>query len=330
MEHFEATIELYKRLFRIRPEIIAYDMHPEYLSTRYAKDIAERDSGVSLIQVQHHHAHIVSCLVDNGRLEPVIGVSFDGTGFGSDGCIWGGEFLVADQYGFDRLGHLQYVPLPGGEAAIKRPYRMAISYLLSLFGDDALNENLPFLKQIDKLEIELIKQQIAKGINAPLTSSAGRLCDAVSALIGVRGRIDYEAQASIELEMLADEGVAGSYPFSIIENNGISIVSVNELFSAIIRDVKRGATPAAISMKFHRSMAQLIAQMCRRLTVRTGISRVALSGGVFQNRLLLRLTVAALEGAGLEVLTHRNVPTNDGGISLGQAVIANFSGEERG
>ena len=329
MEHFEATFELYKRLFRIRPEIIAYDMHPEYLPTKYARSLVEQDSSLTLVPVQHHHAHIVSCLVDNGRLEPIIGVSFDGTGFGSDGCIWGGEFVMADQYGFDRIGHLQYVPLPGGEAAIKKPYRMAISYLLSLLGNDTINENLPFLNQIDKLEIELIKQQIAKRINAPLTSSAGRLFDAVSALIGIRGQIDYEAQAAIELEMIADEGVTGSYPFSIINNNGVNIAHLNELFSAIIKDVKSGVAPAAISMKFHRSMAQLIAQMCQRLTVRTGINRVALSGGVFQNRLLLRLAVVALEGAGLEVLTHRNVPTNDGGISLGQAVIANYYREER-
>jgi len=329
MEHFTGTIALYRRLFRIRPEIIACDMHPEYLPTKYAREMAGEDSGLTLVPVQHHHAHIVSCLADNGLLERVIGVSFDGTGFGSDGCIWGGEFLLADQHGFERLGHLQYVPLPGGAAAIERPYRMAVSYLLSLLGEEALNDRLPFLQQIDRIEMELVRQQVSKGLNAPLTSSAGRLFDAVAALTGIRGRIEYEAQAVIEMEMLADESAGGSYPCPILEKNGVNIVQPAELFSAIIGDLGKGLAPSAISMKFHRSMAQMIREMCRRIAAASGIKRVALSGGVFQNRLLLRLTIAALEEAGLEVLTHRQVPTNDGGISLGQAVIAGFAGEGR-
>jgi len=279
--------------------------------------------------IQHHHAHVVSCLVDNGLNETVIGVALDGTGYGTDGGIWGGEFLVADYRGFDRLGHLQYVPLPGGVAAIERPYRMAISYLLSLLGEDILNRNLPFLSRVDSLEVDLIKKQIERGINSPLTSSCGRLFDAVSALLGVRDRIDYEAQAAVELEMVADESETGSYPFSIIEQDGVNIVHPGELFSAIVAELGRGVSAASISMKFHRTMAQVITQMCQRLARGTGIGRVALSGGVFQNRRLLRLTVAALEEVGLDVLTHREVPTNDGGISLGQAVIANFAQEGR-
>ena len=329
MEHFETTIELYQRLFRIQPEIIAYDMHPEYLSTKYAKAIADSATNVTLVPVQHHHAHVVSCLVDNGLNEPVIGVALDGTGYGTDGGIWGGEFLVADYQGFDRLGHLQYVPLPGGVAAIERPYRMAISYLLSLLGEDIFDRNLPFLSRVDSLELDLIKKQIERGINSPLTSSCGRLFDAVSALLGVRDRIDYEAQAAVELEMVADESETGSYPFSIIEQDGVNIVHPGELFSAIVAELGKGVSAASISMKFHRTMAQVITRMCQRLARRTGIGRVALSGGVFQNRRLLRLTVAALEEVGLDVLTHREVPTNDGGISLGQAVIANFAQEGR-
>ena len=325
LEHFETTIELYKGLFRVQPRIIAYDMHPEYLSTKYAKAVAEESTYITFVPVQHHHAHIVSCLVDNGLEQPVIGVAFDGTGFGSDGHIWGGEFLVADYQGFKRLGHFQYVPLPGGEAAIQRPYRMAISYLVTLLGEDALDQDLPFLGQVDSLEVDLVRKQIEGGINSPLTSSCGRLFDAVSALIGIRGRIDYEAQAAIELEMLADESETGSYPFSIIEQEGMYIVHFDELFSAIIIDIRKGVSPAKISMKFHRSIATLIVQMCNRLTDMTGINTVALSGGVFQNRLLLRLAVAALEEAGLEVLTHGEVPVNDGGVSVGQAVIANFA-----
>jgi hydrogenase maturation protein HypF len=327
LEHFKATTKLYKKLFRVQPEIIACDMHPEYLSTKYAKEMVDESNNIALIPIQHHHAHIVSCLADNKLQEPVIGVALDGTGFGGDGCIWGGEFMIADYNGFERLGHIQYVPLPGGEVTIKNPYRMAISYILCLLGDDVLNKNLPFLSNVSNLEIGLLKKQIERRINSPLTSSCGRLFDAISALIGVRNKIEYEAQAAIELEMIADESETGSYPFSIIEHNGINIAYLDELFSAIIADLDKGITPAGISIKFHRMVAHMVIQMCRRLSISTGINKVALSGGVFQNRLLQRLTIPALEESGFIVLTHNEVPSNDGGISLGQAVIANFTQE---
>jgi len=330
LEHFENTIELYKRLFRIQPEMIAYDMHPEYLSTKYAKDLAGKSPGVVFVPVQHHHSHIVSCMVDNGVEEPVIGVALDGTGFGTDGCIWGGEFLLVDYKGFERLGHLQYVPLPGGEAAIKRPYRMAVGYLLNVLGKGALKDDLPLMQYVDSREIDIIEKQISRGINSPLTSSCGRLFDAVSALVGVRGQIDYEAQAAIELEAIADEGESGNYPFDITGDNGVDIVSFSRLFTAIISDLEKGVSAEVISARFHNTMAQVVLQMCQRLADRTGINRVALSGGVFQNRLLLGLTTGALEKAGLSVLTHSKVPGNDGGVSLGQAVIANFAEEGGG
>jgi hydrogenase maturation protein HypF len=325
MEHLEATLELYKKLFRIQPEIVAYDMHPEYLSTKYAKSLGAEHKELRLVPVQHHHAHIVSCMVENGVEDKVIGVSFDGTGYGSDGRIWGGEFLIADYKGFERVGHLEYVPLPGGAVAIERPYRMAISYLLTLLGKDALTPDLAFLKEVSSQELALIKKQLEKGINSPLTSSCGRLFDAVSALIGIRGKIDYEAQAAIEMEMAADGSERGSYLFAIVEQNGVSIVHLKELFGGIIKDLKSGVSQAIIAAKFHRTMAEMVVQMCQRLAKTSGIKKVALSGGVFQNRLLLRLTAAALEEAGFEVLTHSKVPTNDGGVSLGQAVIANFA-----
>ena len=325
MEHFEATLELYQKLFRIQPEIVAYDMHPEYLSTKYARSLGDKQKELRLVPVQHHHAHIVSCMVENGVADKVIGVSFDGTGYGSDGCIWGGEFFIADYKGFERGGHLEYVPLPGGAAAIERPYRMSISYLLTLFGKDALTPDLAFLKEVSSQELDLIKKQLEKGINSPLTSSCGRLFDAVSALIGIRGKIDYEAQAAIEMEMAADESERGSYLFAIVERNGVNIVHLKELFGGIIKDLKSGVSQAGIAMKFHRTMAAVVVQMCQRLAKISGIKKVALSGGVFQNRLLLRLTAAALGEVGFEVLTHSKVPTNDGGVSLGQAVIANFT-----
>jgi hydrogenase maturation protein HypF len=378
LEHFDSTISLYKRLFRIEPEIVAHDLHPDYLATKYARELGKFD--LKLIPVQHHHAHIVSCMVDNGVESPVIGVAFDGTGMGTDGHIWGGEFLVADYHGFKRLGHLEYLPLPGGDIAIKRPYRIAIAYILSLLGEDALNAVIATLTQtsclqgrelgegeakqsqlsaVSELEIEIIKRQIERGLNSPLTSSLGRLFDAVSALIGIRGEIDYEGQAAVELEMAAykacpellaschsepfsschsresgnlaqgklpeETNNKESYPYNIIEDKGVRIVQLSELLSAIIEDLKQGISQGKISVKFHNTVAQMVNDMCHLIANETGIKQVAISGGVFQNRLLLRKTISLLETSGFRVLTHRQVPCNDGGISLGQAIIANFA-----
>ena len=326
LEHFENTVKLYKKLFRVEPETIAYDMHPEYLSTRYALGLSS-EQGLELVPVQHHHAHIVSCLVENEVEGPVIGVAFDGTGYGTDGAIWGGEFLVADWYSFQRAGHLEYIPLPGGVAAIKKPYRMALGYLYTLLGEDVSLKGLP-LGRLNPTELEIMKQQLKRGINCPLTSSAGRLFDAVSALTGVRGEIDYEAQAAIELEMLVPDEVPEqkleAYPFSIVEHQGVREIKLADLFSVVVNDV-RGKVPAGIiSLKFHSTVARMITGMCKMIAGETGITQVALSGGVFQNRLLMKLTPSALQREGFSVLTHHLVPCNDGGISLGQAVIANF------
>ena len=326
LEHFENTIALYKKLFRIEPEIIAHDMHPEYLPTKYAKELADR-AKIKLVPVQHHHAHIASCLADNGIEGPVIGVSFDGTGYGTDGNIWGGEFMVADLKEFKRTAFIENLPLPGGAMAIKKPYRAAIGYLLSLGID--LDINLPLFKQVDKREIEIIRGQVEKRINTPLTSSCGRLFDAVSALTAVRGIIEYEAQAAIDLEMLAYDanGETGHYPFSIVEHDGASIIKIHDLFTAIISDLRGNTSKAIIAARFHNTVAQMIMETCQAISAKTGIKKAALSGGVFQNRLLLRKTIPLLESAGFEVYTHRQVPCNDGGISLGQVVIANFNEE---
>jgi hydrogenase maturation protein HypF len=325
LEHFDNNIELYEKLFRVKPEIIAYDMHPEYLATKYALEAGAKD-GLKLVPVQHHHAHIVSCLVENEVEGPVIGVALDGTGYGSDGTIWGGEFLLAGWENFKRVGHLEYVPLPGGAAAIKKPYRMALSYLYTLLGEDFELEGLP-LNGLEPAEIEIIKQQLKRKINSPLTSSAGRLFDGVSALAGVRGEIDYEAQAAIELEMLAPDEIdkSESYPFSIIEEGGMRVVKLKELFSEVVRDIRNQVPVPEISLKFHHTVAEIITAMCQLIAKDSGIKRVALSGGVFQNRLLLKLATAALKKEGFSVFTHRLVPANDGGISLGQAVVANFA-----
>ncbi|OGO03465.1 MAG: carbamoyltransferase HypF [Chloroflexi bacterium RBG_13_53_26] len=330
LQHFEDTVELYERLFRIEPEIVAYDLHPEYLSSKYALGLrAEGKPGLRPVPVQHHHAHVVSCMVENNVKAPVIGVAFDGTGYGTDGTLWGGEFLVADWKGFERVGHLEPVPMPGGAAAIHRPYRMALGYLYGLTGQDILLEGLPILGRIDSEEVAIIKHQVERRLNSPLTSGAGRLFDAVSALAGVRGVVDYEAQAAIELEMLAtdviDPADSSCYPFSIVEETECRVLKLADLISAVVEDVEKGVPAPLISARFHRTMARIIVRMCRLIAGDRGIRLVALSGGVFQNRLLSRLTLEALQKEGFEVLTHRLVPCNDGGISLGQAVIANFA-----
>ena len=326
LEHFENTVKLYKKLFRIEPEAIAHDMHPDYLATKYAHRVAE-SSGLRLVPVQHHHAHIVSCMTDNGVERPVIGVALDGTGYGTDGAIWGGEFLVAEPGRFSRVGHFEYVPLLGGEAAIKKPYRMALSYIYSLLGVDTPLDGLP-LSKLGSSELGLLKQQLKRGLNCPPTSSAGRLFDAVSVITGVCAEISYEAQAAIELEMVAEgerrSRSAKLYPFEIVERNGLRVVKLSKMIAAIIGDVRSSVPASRVSLKYHRTVAQMVREMCLSISEDTGIKVVALSGGVFQNRLLTRLVVEALEADGFKVLTHRDVPCNDGGISLGQAVIANF------
>ena len=354
LEHFDSTISLYKRLFHIEPEIVGHDLHPDYLATKYAQELAE--SGMKFVPVQHHHAHIASCLADNGLEGPVIGVAFDGTGMGVDGNIWGGEFLVADYHHFRRAGHLEYLPLPGGAAAIKKPYRIAIGYIVTLLGEDALNSviasdlpakawqagarqsQLASIGQVTEVEVEVIKRQIERRINSPLSSSMGRLFDAISALLGIRGEIDYEGQAAVELEMMAhsyviarrasDEAISRgeeSYPYFIVEDEGIRIVRLRDLLSATMEDLHQGISQGRMSVKFHNTIARMINEMCHLIADETGLSQVAISGGVFQNRLLLRKTVRLLESSGFQVFTHRQVPCNDGGISLGQAVIANFA-----
>jgi len=326
LEHYVNTIALYKKLFRIEPQIVACDMHPEYLPTKYAKELAA-DGKTKLAPVQHHHAHIVACLAENGIAGPAIGVSFDGTGYGTDDRIWGGEFMVADYKKFNRVAHLEYLPLPGGALAIKKPYRTALGYLLSL--GITLDKKLPLLKYVADGELEIIRDQVKKSINTPLTSSMGRLFDAVSALTGVRGVIEYEAQAAIDLEMLAYDapGESGFYPFSLEEQDGISIIRIHALFDAIIKDLRNNTPKAVIAARFHNTIAQMILETCRHISAETGITQAALSGGVFQNRLLSNKSAALLESAGFQVYTHRQVPCNDGGISLGQVVIANFQEE---
>ncbi|MEV1168786.1 carbamoyltransferase HypF [Nonomuraea sp. NPDC049784] len=298
-------IEHFATLFGVRPEVVAHDLHPEYLSTKHAMGLLD----VELTAVQHHHAHIASCLADNGEHGRVIGVAFDGLGYGLDGTLWGGEFLLADLASFERAGHLAPVPMPGGSAAIRQPWRMAAAYL------DGDGEALAVARRNERWWASVTSLLGS----AQVTSSAGRLFDAVAALLGVRDTITYEGQAAIELEQLADPAERDAYPAAISAD---LVVTGADLVRAAAADLAAGTDPAVISARFHNGVSDLIVRCCRILREDTGLATVALSGGVFQNLLLLRRTVERLSDAGFRVLTHTGVPANDGGISLGQVTVA--------
>jgi hydrogenase maturation protein HypF len=317
LRSFTEGIRHFRRLFDIDPQVVAHDLHPEYLSTKYAFELAEE--GLSLAGVQHHHAHIASCLADNGADGPVIGVAFDGTGYGPDGTIWGGEFLVADLAGFERAGHLALVPMPGGAAAIRQPWRMAAAYL-ALENSEGRADHLD-VWQRHQADWPTIAAMAKKGINSPLTSSAGRLFDAAAAVLGVRDAINYEGQAAVELEQLADPHEPGAYP-ARIEAGDPFRARGGDLIEAVLGDLAAGTSPAVIAARFHHGVAALVEAGCLLTRERYGLETVALSGGVFQNLLLLRDVVNRLQARGFRVLVHSRIPCNDGGISLGQAVVA--------
>jgi hydrogenase maturation protein HypF len=318
LRSFTQGIAHFKRLFGIEPQVVAHDLHPEYLSTKYALDLAEDDQDLDLIGVQHHHAHIASCLADNGEPGPVIGVAFDGTGYGPDGTIWGGEFLLADRAGYERGGHLAPVPMPGGAAAIRQPWRMAAAYL----GDPALASTGLDVAKRNAGRWTAVTAMAAKGVNSPLTSSAGRLFDAAAALLGVRDTINYEGQAAIELEQLADSMESAAYGAAIDTGSGPFQARGSDLLHALVDDRTGGVPAPLIAARFHHGVAALIEAGCLLLRDQHDLGTVALSGGVFQNAFLLHAAVNRLEARGFRVLLHSRVPCNDGGISLGQAVVA--------
>jgi hydrogenase maturation protein HypF len=325
LESFTSGIAHFRRLFDIEPRLVAHDLHPDYLSTKYAIDLTETEAeagGVELVGVQHHHAHIASCLADNDEDGPVIGVAFDGTGFGPDGTIWGGEFLIADLAGFRRAGYLEPVPMPGGAAAIRQPWRMAAVYLEAGY-PDGLPAGLA-VRERNESAWGTITAMATRGINAPLTSSAGRLFDAAAALLGVRDTIHYEGQAAIELEQLADPHEGAGYPATLSWSTSGAELRVRgaDLIRAAADDLAAGTGRAAVAARFHFGVADATVAACRELRDRHGHETVALSGGVFQNMLLTAAVAHQLRRAGFTVLTHSRVPCNDGGISLGQAVVA--------
>jgi hydrogenase maturation protein HypF len=313
---FEEGVERYQRLFHTEPRIIAHDLHPGYLGTRWA---CENAGGRKRIGIQHHHAHAAACMADNGLTgeSKVIALAFDGTGYGTDGAIWGAEILVADYRGYERALHLEYLPLPGGDAAIRKPWRTAVGFAsaLGLEIDD-----LPFLRARDAKDVEIVRAQAGRGLNAPPVSSLGRLFDCVAALCGVCSEVDYEAQGAIELEELSRGriGAEGEYPFEIDGEN----IRVRELLAAVIRDARAGASAGCIGARFHNTVRSIAVRSAAAVREDRGIRAVVLSGGVWQNALLLELAAGSLREAGFEVYTHRRVPPNDGGLSLGQAAVA--------
>lgn len=318
LNFFEMTIAHLKRILEIEPKIIAYDLHPDYLSTQHAL----KQSSMIQIGIQHHHAHIVSAMAEHGLAGPVIGIALDGTGYGTDGQIWGGEVLVVEPHRFDRVGHFAYLALPGGAAAIKKPWRMAVSALYEAFGDAFLDMDFAFLKDIPRDQVNVLIRMIRQGVNSPLTSSCGRLFDAVAAIAGVRNDVAYEGQAAVELEAAAEADTQRVYPFEIREKDGVQQFLIGPMIRSVVKDVQEGCSTGLVSATFHNTLVALFVEVCRRVGASRKLRQVALSGGCFQNaRLLLELT-QALEGQGFEVYSQAVVPSNDGGVALGQAVAA--------
>ncbi len=317
-DFFRLTVAHLQQILEIDPQVVGHDLHPDYLSTRYARE----EETLPVVAVQHHHAHIVSCLAENGKAGPVIGLALDGTGYGTDGRVWGGEVLLCDLVSFKRLAHLAPAPLPGGDAAARFPWRMALAYLHREYGEALGDLPLPFVSRLPE-EAGVIRQMIRRGVNTLPTSSCGRLFDAVAALVGLRGKNAYEGQAAIELEMCRQRsGSAEGYPWGIRRENDPWILETAGIVRGVVEDLGRGAGRGWISARFHRTLIQLFGGACSRAREETGIQEVALSGGCFQNMTLLAGMTQSLEDAGFTVYSHRLVPTNDGCISLGQAVCA--------
>jgi hydrogenase maturation protein HypF len=317
LSYFEHTIQYLQRLFEISPEMIIHDLHPDYLSTKWA----EKNDLIPFFPLQHHYAHALSIMAENGIEDEVIGISLDGNGFGTDGKVWGGEILTCNPKSFQRQGHFQYLPMPGGEYAIKQPWRMACSYIFHYLPNGLRIARELFPQQVQK--IALIKETIDKNINSPLTSSCGRLFDTVAAILGMREEVSYEGQAAILLETAAeryrDHGIADIGEFRIIENENPLIIDSKEIIRRIIQLKLSGSTAESLSYAFHQKLIRLLVRAADIIRGKTKISRVALSGGCFQNMILLSGVYNSLVKKGFEVYTNREVPVNDGGISLGQA-----------
>jgi hydrogenase maturation protein HypF len=321
LQSLEETILHMERLLGVSPRIVAHDLHPDYCSTAYALEL----QGVTAVPVQHHHAHMASCMVDNGLEGEVLGVIFDGTGFGENGEIWGGEFLLGDFHGFKRIGRLSTAAMPGGDLAVMEPWRMALSHCHATFGKDAFL--LPFFPaSLSAEEMSLLQRMLEKGLNSPRTSSCGRFFDAAAALLGVHDRVSFEGQAAMELEALAEQGSSRwLYPYTLVSQGGTTVIDCRPIIEGIVGDVTAGEKREDAALRFHLTIAAAAADVCVKARNAHGVDRVVLSGGVFQNRLLTMELRDRLASMGFQVFMHREVPPNDGGLALGQAVIAGRS-----
>jgi hydrogenase maturation protein HypF len=313
-DFFTDSIERFKRLYRVKPKLIVHDLHPDYLSTRYALD-----QEIETMAVQHHHAHIGSCMAEHGLDEKVIGVAFDGTGYGIDGNIWGGEFLIADLKDFERAFHFEYVPMPGGDKVVEEPWRMAVAFLLNAYGSFEVIPRLPFMQKVKNEELRVILEMIEKGINSPLTSSVGRLFDAVSAMLNVCIYASYHAEAPMRLEDIINENEHGIYNYEI--NHELKIISFAQAIRQIVEEITKSIDPSIISTRFHNTIVQVIVDICEQVRKETGLNKVVLSGGSFQNRYLLYHAEKSLIQNGFNVYSNCSFPSNDGGIALGQLAI---------
>jgi hydrogenase maturation protein HypF len=313
---FESTINHLGKLLEIKPSVLAYDLHPEYLSTKYA---FSRQGEIPLEGVQHHHAHIASCMAEHNRVEPVIGLSLDGTGFGTDGKIWGGEILICSLSEFSRAAHFRYIPMPGAGRAIREPWRMAVSYLTAIFNENGVPEKLPLFDEMDEKALSLIYQMLNRRLNCPDTSSLGRLFDGVAAICGIRRQVMFEGQAAIELEMCIKQD-PDNRPYRFSNINGQ--IDWEPVINEIVKDVLDEIPASIISHRFHTALVNILSDTCETLRHQHGLDTVALSGGVFQNMWLLSKLHKRLLGKGFSVLVHHLVPCNDGGLSFGQLAVA--------
>jgi hydrogenase maturation protein HypF len=319
---FEEGVEHFERLFSVSPEVIAHDLHPDYLSTRYA---LERE-GPELVGVQHHHAHLAACLAEHGVTGPAVGAIYDGSGYGPDGTVWGGELLAGDLGGYRRAGHLLPVGLPGGDAAVREPWRMACAWAASAFGTDSPSMPPALRREVDPRDWEAVSRLLASGTSSPGTSSVGRLFDAVAAMCGIRARVNYEGQAAAELEGACDADERGAYPMPLLDRDdgpaGGVVIDPRETIRAIAGDLDRGGAIGRIASRFHGAVATATAAACERVARRLETDVVVLSGGVFQNRVLLEGTMELLGAGGLRGLFPLSLPPNDGGIAYGQVAVA--------
>jgi hydrogenase maturation protein HypF len=314
LRSFREGIAHFEELFALVPELLVHDLHPDYLSTAHAM---ERE-GVELLGVQHHHAHLAAVLAEHGETGPVVAAVYDGAGYGSDGTVWGGEILVGDLAGFRRAGHLRQVALPGADRAVREPWRMACAWLAESSGDSPPEIPPALAGRVDAKRWAAVAAIARGGLAAPLTTSAGRLCDAVAALCGVRASVSYEGQAAIELEAIAAPGERGAYAIPYSDGQ----LDPRPAIAEVIAELDAGVPAAIISARFHNGLADATASACAAVARAAGLSAAALAGGVFQNRLLLERVAASLDAAGLRVLTPELLPPNDGAISYGQAAIA--------